>query len=441
MKPRKLTLVAIYILIAVATVSAQKVETVKRIKFGTEDNFGFWTEYDDHEGGYPGMGLLFCDKECFIVWASKTQFEGDTFFKINKMNSDIETKITTEWKNPFVGNYVCGYIQDGYIYGYIEAGDERNELNFIINYKGRNWCIKEKSEIFFKSSIFSNDTFYAVDNNIFFETSLHELVSIELLDAGKYRLRNEEETKEYLTEDRKEELGIDYVLNRKGKVTRICIGSYSLKPLVDGINYWKICNEQYEMMNDKYNEYKNISSMYYSSTPYYLMGYDKKGLHYFQRFENNNGDFTEDNPGFNVKFCIAVLDTWTRRVYFYEDYKADEWNPPRDKKGNPLCGTSWTVAPDGNIYFTDCDLTNKEYLIKKVSNRWYKDIGIDQRHIGIFIKNHVPLYKNSSLDSETDGFNYENDIVWELESKEGWSRIRNLDGREGWVERKYIAFE
>src|SRR5574344_1838559 len=107
MKPRKLTLAAIYILIAVATVSAQKVETVKRIKFGTEDNFGFWTEYDDHEGGYPGMGLLFCDKECFIVWASKTQFEGDTFFKINKMNSDIETKITTEWKNPFVGSYVC----------------------------------------------------------------------------------------------------------------------------------------------------------------------------------------------------------------------------------------------------------------------------------------------------------------------------------------------
>ena len=68
---------------------------------------------------------------------------------------------------------------------------------------------------------------------------------------------------------------------------------------------------------------------------------------------------------------------------------------------------------------------------------------IDQQSFSfqVWIKNHIPLYKEPSETAETDGFNFENDIVWEKETKGEWSKIQKLDGREGWGETKYINFD
>ncbi len=197
------------------------------------------------------------------------------------------------------------------------------------------------------------------------------------------------------------------------------------------------------MMNPKYEDKNNLTEFEGETlSPIYdLKGFDSKGLHYFLRFDCEKGNYSEDIAAFNVKFSIAVMDLWEDKVYFYEDYKVNEWNPPRDAEGKTLCSTSWTVAPDGNIYFTDCDLGNKEWLIKKIPNRWYEEIGINNRHIGRFTVNHIPLHVDASENSETDGFNFENDIIWEKETKGEWSRIQKLDGREGWVQTKYITFE
>lgn len=256
-----------------------------------------------------------------------------------------------------------------------------------------------------------------------------ELVSIQLFEDGTYKARGVEETKAYLDDEKVEELGIYF----DDKEDRYVFGEKSITGR--GPYYWNI-SKNLIMMNPKYESKTKLKG-----TGYSVIGEDDKGFIYFRKMEGENGTYNEDKTDLNVKFNIAVLDVWNRKVYFYEDYKVNEWNPPRNSEGKVICSTSWTVAPDGNIYFTDCDVANKEWLIKKIPNRWYEEIGINKRHIGTFTKNHIPLYKEPSETAETDGFNFENDIVWEKETKGEWSKIQKLDGREGWGETKYINFD
>ena len=61
--------------------------------------------------------------------------------------------------------------------------------------------------------------------------------------------------------------------------------------------------------------------------------------------------------------------------------------------------------------------------------------------VGQVTTNHVALRNEPSEKSEYNGYNYENDYVQILETKGDWSRVHKLDGREGWMESKYIVYE
>ena len=54
---RKITLMIIYLTGLWNIVSAQNVEVVKRIKFGTAGHFNYWTEWDPNEGSRSGWRL------------------------------------------------------------------------------------------------------------------------------------------------------------------------------------------------------------------------------------------------------------------------------------------------------------------------------------------------------------------------------------------------
>jgi hypothetical protein len=424
----------ILIIINLSFLFAQNVEVVKRIKFGTAGHFNYWTEWDPNEGSRSGLNMMAVkDNKMYLI------NEGD-FLELNLSDDTITEKIHTE-KTVYGGSLRNSWTDNLITYGVVGAGyPDADGVDFIILRNDTEYHIKTKNKDF--SCIQNNHSAYCTENVVFFQTDTKEIICIELLDNGKYIFRNIEKTNEYLTDEKKDNLGFYFHKNSKNKTIRICIGDYSLNSSVDGINYWKIQNATFKMMSEKYSDKQNLNSFSdrFGFSVYKLVGYDSEGFQYFILRESENGIYSYDTPGFNVTFSIAVLDPWENKVYFYEDYKVNEWNPPRDKDGRELCSTSWQVAPDGNIYFTDCDVKNKEWLIKKITNRWYSDLNMDKRIIGTIIKNHIPLYTDSNASGATDGYNFENDIVWQKEEKGNWSKIQKLDGREGWVETKYITF-
>ena len=419
---------------------SQNIEIIKKIPFGTEESFNYWTGWDANEGCRPGISNLLSVDESFYVTTRADSYGNLKIYSVQKnVNKEIESD-KLPWN---VGEFIYSYINNGCIFGWKGSSERKDNVNLFINYKNKTYNINFNNSEFCYNELYSDASVYITDNTAFFMTYSKELISIQLFENGTYKARDVEETKAYLKNGKAEELGIDFRLNKKGKVSRICIGDYSLNRSNDGINYWNKRTGTFKIMNSKYEDKKNLTDFEGDTlaSVYELKGYDTKGLHYFLRFDGENGIYNEDRTDLNVKFSIVVLDPWEDKIYFYEDYKVNEWNPPRDSNGKVICSTSWTVAPDGNIYYTDCDVANKEWLIKKIPNRWYEEIGINKRHIGTFTKNHIPLYLEPSERAETDGFNFENDIVWEKETKGEWSKIQKLDGREGWVETKYINFD
>lgn len=349
-----------------------------------------------------------------------------TFFIYDEKLNKIEKVLEMPGDNIYGGIAIYGQISYGYLYGYICSGiPDRDEINIFINYKGRRYNVKSKNKDF--STMISPNNFYCTDNIIFFYVDNDKLVSIELNDDGNYLVRGIEETK-ILLEKKGDLLGF-YSFNGG-----MHFGDHSGR-YAEGLLWWKIFNNTLNFKNENYKEYKKMNEIKYS-----YLGYDNKGLQYFRKLETSNGINKIKKTGQKIKFNIAVFDTWTGSVFFYEDYNENEWNPPRDNEGKIICGTSWAVSDNGYIYFTDCDVKNKQWLVKKITNRWYEEIGIKKRHIGFIKENYIPLFVEPSVDPSIDGYNYENDIVWEKETKGKWSKIQKLDGREGWVESKYINF-
>jgi len=63
------------------------------------------------------------------------------------------------------------------------------------------------------------------------------------------------------------------------------------------------------------------------------------------------------------------------------------------------------------------------------------------REIGKMNENHIPLKNEASATGTNNGFNFEYEYLWILEHKNEWCKIRKVDGREGWIEERYIDFD
>ncbi len=281
---------------------------------------------------------------------------------------------------------------------------------------------------------FAVDNCYFTGNTLFVEhTYTHSLASIEFLSDGSYKVRDASETEAWLKSGKGEELGWSQKFNkRNGKVSSNYFGDVNLSTVTefykpscfDNAHDDEIIGAAFDALWD--SRYNNFAK-------------DSKGLIYFRKLDTDDGPYKPGAPANNIKFDIAILDPWTKQVKYYEDYAPNEFNPPRDAIGKIIGSYSWTVAPDGNIYFTDADVEKGEYQIKRVINRWWADMGINDRIIGQMNTNHIPLL-TAMNGSQNDGYCFENDFVWitEQNTDKTWSKIKKIDGREGWVETKYI---
>ena len=184
-------------------------------------------------------------------------------------------------------------------------------------------------------------------------------------------------------------------------------------------------------MNKNYGQINSIEELGHEP-----IGKDFLGLDYFRLLKFD---------GVNIKYSIAVYNSWSNEIIIYDDFEKNDWNPPKkddiDYDELKFIGAyPWTVGADGAIYFFDADDKEREYQIKKIENRWYKDFGIDKNQIGHCNSNDVPLYTDESGTSKTDIFNYYNDCLLILKNEGDFCKVRKIDGREGWMETKYITF-
>ncbi|MBQ4496469.1 MAG: SH3 domain-containing protein [Spirochaetaceae bacterium] len=186
------------------------------------------------------------------------------------------------------------------------------------------------------------------------------------------------------------------------------------------------------ILNKNYGQINSIEELGYKP-----IGKDSVGLDYFRLLKYD---------GVNIKYSIAVYNSWSNEIIIYDDFEKNDWNPPKkddiDDDELKFIGTyPWTVGADGVIYFFDADDKKAEYQIKKIENRWHKDFGIDKKQIGHCNSNDIPLYTEKNVTSKTEVFNYCNDCLWILKKDDKFCKVRKIDDREGWIETKYIDFD
>ncbi len=395
-------------------VFAQKVETAASYPF--DKPFGYWTEWEPTEGGMPFFNVTLVDQQ--YVFYAHSPITGYTYH----LKPDGTYELGEKDKN-FA--FTCTQPINWH-YGGIRIIGFQTTFNGVI-WKYSLTMSDRKEPVEFESLVHCDYIYYTGKILFAEDANSHEMFSLEFLPDGSYTVRDVSETKAWLEDGKGEELG--YIID---EWSSICFGDVDLST-VD--NFYKdSC-----FKNAHEDEIIGAAFDALMSSRYKRIGKDSKGLIYLQKMQTENGRYRYGEPAKNITFDIAILDPWTKQVKYYEDYAPNEWNPPRDANGRVIGSYSWTVAPDGNIYFTDADVEKGEYQIKRVINRWWDDMGINDRIIGQMNTNHIPLLTTMN-GSQNDGYCFENDFVWVTEQSKDkkWSKIKKIDGREGWVETKYI---
>ena len=417
MKGLKKTFILALCLLACSGIYAQGARIVNTIAHGKP--LSYWTYWDANEGFCPGpYEFISVGNNIFYVYTRTEQDSSsyctDAWYKIEG------GKITKVMESDF-WSADCFYYQgkDILILGIVNSWCEEKDTNFLyINAEMRgkkySYRIEQKGNI----SISSTKNAYFVNNNLFIISCDGYFVRIEFTDESSCKVDYDSDLFTDLNKD-------DYDIQQFSSTFRFAEWKYYKF-------YHKEKIEEAEFIGGSLAEEQS-----FDKSDYEYLGIDDKGICYYVKEDwivDDNGEC-----GVSIKYNIAVFDPWSKKLYFYEDYPLGDWNPTRHL--DSLKGYfPWTLSPDGNIYFMDLDRRTNEYVIKKVDNLWEKDLKAKEKSIGTVTKNHIPLYKEASLDAENDGYNFENDFVWVKETKDNWSCIQKIDGSEGWIPSEYLRF-
>lgn len=382
---------------------AQKFEVIWEHSF--DDFFEYYEEWPDDIGyGQPGIGeiinkrgenYIFNDANGYWIRANDVTNRKESYgFIYGEKNGILFLK-----------------FKDG-LHLYIES-QEIGKPDYVLKVEGtekyKGWP--------------SSQAIYFTEGMVFAQTNNDKLMSWKLLGEGKSEYYNAKKTKELLEGGLAEKVG----LTTNKKRTIFYFGEFNATSGY-GPNYTNIRNS----LTFKTSGYEDRTTLQYWGT---YIGTDKQGLSYY--YESNLTD-----SGYNGKdlleLNIAVLDPWEKEVNVIE-LPAGDWDPER-RAGGLIARCSQCIDEEGNVYFTDCSKEKGVYQIKKLTNTWSKELGYSERKIGRMTANRIPLYEKKDTRSENNGYNYEHEYLWVLESGKKWSKVRKVDGREGYVETKYIRF-
>ncbi len=386
---------------------AQKFEVTKEIKFGQP--IKYYENWDPVEGGNPGIYQMQSWKNQLILFDT----DNHLYFNLENPNQKREYKSLYN---------ILSFSQNDEI---LVLG-EKGSINKIDIYtKSKNITQPDYSIDYSDVKDKFSFSLYYTENKLF-SNGNSGLIYWELLPDGKTKFHNTTQTKQEMENGLAEHLGLKKIGSQKYFGDN-CI---NVKKAPNFANYWKnisIRNEKYEWLSKSF------------STAFSYEGTDKKGLSYYSAIGNGFNINLSTHPEIPYEFIVAVLDPWTYEVYICE-LPAGDWNPVRNSNGLIAMNSS-CIDFEGNFYLTDCNKEKGCYEIKKLSNDWIKQYDFYKREIGIMNTNHIPLQNEAKLSAENNGYNFDHEYLWILEHQDDWCKVRKVDGREGWVETKYINFD
>ena len=385
---------------------AQKFEVIREYPF--DDFLQYYEEWPDDIGySSPGLVEIVSFKNRLLVMndAKYKCFYGDEKYEI------IPEYIYHDFK--VINNVLYINFKDT-IGVYFDSLDI-NKPNYILPID------KKEFPTFVLTANFMSE------GMVFAQTDYDELVSWKLLGEGKSEYYNAKKTEELLEEGLAEKVGLNIYSNDIyfGENCVTC----DKAPYVKAKIPMKILDEKY----------KDFPIRKYGKGFHYL-GTDKNCLSYFY-YLNDPTQVTglAERSGEAFVVNIVCADNFEKTFQTVATLPAGDWDPER-RAGGLIARCSQCIDEEGNVYFTDCSKEKGVYQIKKLTNTWSKELGYSERKIGRMTANRIPLYKAKKINSENNGYNYEHEYLWILESGKKWSKVRKVDGREGYVETKYIRF-
>ena len=412
----KKVLFCLIIGVLISNVYAEKSKIVKHLKFN--EPLKYYTYWDPNEGISPGIDILIAKNDNdFYAFSYAAynwyHFHDDKYEKLFEINATPSE----------TGKPIYYFSDDIVVLGLINLLNAENKpvglLLYIKTDKDEFKLSKQLPEYYY---VFSENYIYYTGNDLLILLDDNETIRMNIKSEREFEFFDENETAEWLKYN-SQSLGLSKIENYYSFGDYL-ITSYS-KPAYINFQDLKI-----DAKGRKYHIYYDLK--------YESIGKDCYGCSYFRLLKN-------DAKKHYMKYSIAVHNAWTNEIKIYDDYDVNDWNPPRidgvDDDELKFIGTyPWTVGADGAIYFFDADDKKREYQIKKIENRWYKDFGIDKKQIGHCNSNDIPIYTEKNVTSKTDIFNYCNDCLWILKKEDKFCKVRKIDGREGWIEAKYIDF-
>ena len=404
MKKKILVLMA---LIMSVGMYAQKFEVIWETVF--DNYFEYYEEWPDDMGyGPPGIYYLreINDEMYAFSMSSSSWFEV-------KMPYEIKKDYGNGYIRQFNNNKSSYFLRNGEIRIYLED----------FEYEKYDYLLKIEEGIYLKDY----QTIYYTEDMVFFQTNEDKLISWKLLGNGKSEYYNAEKNQEMLDSGLAEKLGYSEFYGSiyfgENCVTR------DTAPYVKVTSTMTILDEKYKELPIR----KYIKGFIY-------LGTDKNGLSYFY-YLNDPTQVTglAERSGEALVVNIVCADNFEKTFQTVATLPARDWDPER-RAGGLIARCSQCIDEEGNVYFTDCSKEKGVYQIKKLTNTWSKELGYSERKIGRMTANRIPLYEKKDTSSENNGYNYEHEYLWVLESGKKWSKVRKVDGREGYVETKYIRF-
>lgn len=410
----KKVLFCLIIGVLISNVYAEKSKLVKHLKFN--EPLKYYTYWDPNEGISPGIDILIAKNDndfygfCYNsnTWYHFVQNEYEELIKHTCIPGSSEN-----------GQPIYFYDNNTLVIGIINYGSGCNNLHLHINKNGNIYDINERLNQY--TYIQSESSLFFSDDVLFLLTYDRDFVIIELKPNQSYNITDINDSKKWIMENTKK-YGINYIDGI------MFFGDYTFLP---SSKKYYLNDDTINILNKNYGQINSIEELGYKP-----IGKDSVGLDYFRLLKYD---------GVNIKYSIAVYNSWSNEIIIYDDFEKNDWNPPKkddidDDELEFVGAYPWTIGADGAIYFLDADDKEREYQIKKIENRWYKDFGIDKKQIGHCNSNDIPLYTEKNVTSKTEVFNYCNDCLLILKKEGEFCKVRKIDGREGWMETKYITF-
>ena len=400
---RKNILLFLFLLIAGSCFS-QQFEVIREYKFGNP--ISYTENWDPIEGGHPGIyNIKLWNNNFLILNESLYAWHLADDIKQKVKFDNVHFPTTNFYTNEILVLGEPSYKKELYVY---TESKKLTEPNYILDLS--------------KNIISGQGGYYYTENKFFING-----VYWELLPGGKTVFHDEEQTKKEMEDGLAEHLGI------QEKWGGIYFGEN------------RITNTEAPLFNEIANEVV-IKTTKYSYLPsgswiwWTCLGTDKKGItYYFSWWADEESSKAEKNPDIPFKLYFGALDSWNKEFYITE-LPAGDWNPARNENGL-IAVCSQCMDEAGNIYFTDCNKEKGCYEIKKLSNDWVKKYDFYKREVGRMNANHIPLQLEAKSSAKNNGYNFDHEYLWILEKGNDWCKVRKVDGREGWVETRYINFD